>query len=323
VVGEQFTDEPPAFRSRARPHRSRQSVVLHGVYHSYLIRGLGPARSMRARRTRKAGQIEKDADGRPTGVVRGAGGVAFVAARVPLQTQERGSRIRASSELSQFDRLTAWLDAGGRAWEPSIRPYRYLADRVSSTSACCGRRSGSPRRRAGRCVIGESASSSRSRARPFRNVGWGERLAPLTISYCASRHTRPRPRQMHRFAALAARLFNSHVEMSQQSRPPQRIRGCQQGAPDQGLRWSSRISTSQRGTTRTYEKARMTAQIHSPVIQGALMHKVHGDKAWTCRRSAASRTGSIGARLRRHAVRPRIPSTHSVCSDRPMIGGGR
>ena len=45
----------------------------------------------------QGGKIEKDAGGKPTGVVRGAGGVAFVAARIPLQTQEAGSPIPASS----------------------------------------------------------------------------------------------------------------------------------------------------------------------------------------------------------------------------------
>jgi predicted amidohydrolase YtcJ len=52
--------------------------------------------------------------------------------------------------------------------------------------------------------------------------------------------------------------------------------------PIKGLRWSfSHLDQVSEAQLERMKKLGMTAQIHSrPLIQGALMHKVHGDKAW-------------------------------------------
>ena len=65
------------------------------------------------------GKIEKDAAGKLTGVVRGAGGVAFVAARVPLPEQAEwlDNTRRLVAELNSMG-ITGWLDAGGRGMGP-------------------------------------------------------------------------------------------------------------------------------------------------------------------------------------------------------------
>src|SRR5438128_1736796 len=61
-------------------------VVLQAVYNqSYLnSAALKAARIDAATPDPRGGRIEKDANGAPIGVVRGAGGVAFVAAKIPL-----------------------------------------------------------------------------------------------------------------------------------------------------------------------------------------------------------------------------------------------
>src|SRR4030081_4129934 len=77
------------------------------------------------------GTIVMDGDGKPTGLVRGAGGVAFVAARVPLESQEiwLANTRKLVSYLNSIG-LTAWLDAGGRGMGAKhYEPYRHLADR--------------------------------------------------------------------------------------------------------------------------------------------------------------------------------------------------
>src|SRR5713226_10325383 len=88
---EQFTDDPRGFPrdelDRIAPNRP---VVLQAVYnHSYLNSAAQAALKIDATTPDPPnGTIEKDAGGQPTGAVRGAGGVAFVAARIPLEDQE-------------------------------------------------------------------------------------------------------------------------------------------------------------------------------------------------------------------------------------------
>src|SRR5438445_9924213 len=52
--------------------------------------------------------------------------------------------------------------------------------------------------------------------------------------------------------------------------------------PIKGLRWSfSHLDQINEAQLERMKKLGMSAQIHSrPLIQGALMHKVHGEKAW-------------------------------------------
>ena len=105
---EQFTDEPRGFPleelDRIAPNNP---VVLQAVYnHSYLNSvALVAAKIDASTPDPQGGRIEKDASGKPTGLVRGAGGVAFVAARVPLQNQEAWlANTRKLVALSQFHR---------------------------------------------------------------------------------------------------------------------------------------------------------------------------------------------------------------------------
>src|SRR5256884_6438322 len=83
----QFTDDPRGFPldelDRIAPDNP---VVLQAVYNqSYLNSvALKAAGIDAATPDPRGGRIEKDAGGAPTGVVRGAGGLAFVAANIPL-----------------------------------------------------------------------------------------------------------------------------------------------------------------------------------------------------------------------------------------------
>ena len=92
-------------------------VVLQAVYnHSYLNTVALRAASIDGNTADpRGGKIEKDASGNPTGIVRGAGGVAFVAAKIPLKDQEAwlANTRRLVSYLNALG-ITAWSDAGGR-----------------------------------------------------------------------------------------------------------------------------------------------------------------------------------------------------------------
>ena len=95
---DQFTDEPRGFPleelDRIAPDNP---VVLQAVYiRSYLnSAALKRGRDRRGTPDPRGGAIEKDAGGRPTGVVSGAGGVAFVAAQDPAARQGAMARQRA------------------------------------------------------------------------------------------------------------------------------------------------------------------------------------------------------------------------------------
>ena len=104
---EQFNDDPRGFAmdelDRIAPNNP---VVLQAIYrHSYLnSAALSAAKIDATTPDPQGGKIEKDATGKPTGVVSGAGGVAFVAARIPLADQEAWlANTRKLVDLSQFD----------------------------------------------------------------------------------------------------------------------------------------------------------------------------------------------------------------------------
>ena len=130
---EQFADEPRGFPleelDRIAPNNP---VVLQAVYiHSYLnTAALKASKIDENTPNPPGGRIEKDANGKPTGIIRDAGGVAFVAAKIPLPEREKWieNTRKLVADLNAMG-LTAWLDAGGRGMSPEhYESYRYLAE---------------------------------------------------------------------------------------------------------------------------------------------------------------------------------------------------
>ena len=131
---EVFTDDPRGFPldelDRIAPDNP---VVLQSVYnHSYLNTAALKAATIDANTADpQNGKIEKDASGKLTGIVRGAGGVAFVAAKIPLAAKDEwlANTRKLVAGLNSMG-VTAWLDAGGRGMGAKhYEPYQYLADR--------------------------------------------------------------------------------------------------------------------------------------------------------------------------------------------------
>lgn len=293
---EQFTDESRGFSleelDRIAPNNP---VVLQAVYnHSYLNSvALIAAKIDAGTPDPQGGRIEKDAGGKPTGLVRGAGGVAFVAARVPLQNQEAwlANTRKLVSYLNSMG-VTAWLDAGGRGMGAKhYEPYRYLADRGELTIRLFWTTIRQPATPAQvDAVLGEIRDLKPFQGNDyFDNVGWGESVfAPVTTQLLrVETNTRAEDlAQMRRLLlALAERgiYVNSHVEMSTAIDAfLNEYESINKERPIKGLHWSfSHLDQVSEGQLERMKKLGMTAQIHSrPLIQGALMHKVHGDKAW-------------------------------------------
>jgi predicted amidohydrolase YtcJ len=293
---EQFTDEPKGFPlaelDRIAPNNP---VVLQAVYnHSYLNSvALVAAKIDADTPDPQGGKIEKDAAGKPTGLIRGAGGVAFVAARVPLQTQDAwlANTRRLVAYLNSLG-ITAWLDAGGRGMGAKhYEPYRYLADRGELDVRLFWTAIRQPATPAQvDAVIGEIRELKPFQGSDyFDNVGWGESVfAPVTTQLLrAASNTKPEDlAQMRRLLlALAERglYVNSHVEMHAAIDAFLDVyESLNKERPIKGLRWSfSHLDQVDEVQLERMKRLGMTAQIHSrPLIQGALMHKVHGDKAW-------------------------------------------
>jgi predicted amidohydrolase YtcJ len=293
---EQFTDDPRGFPKeeldRIAPNNP---VVLQAVYiHSYLNSvGLTAAKIDASTPNPQGGTIEKDAEGKPTGFVNGAGGVAFVAARIPLETQEAwlANTRKLVAYLNSLG-VTAWLDAGGRGMGAKhYEPYSYLAERGELdirvfwltirqpvTSAQVDQ------------VIAEIPQQKPFQGNDyFDHVGWGETLyAPVTTQLLRP-ESNTKPEDMAQYRRVAEALaehglfVNSHVEMEAAIDAfLDQYEAVNKVHPIKGLRWTfSHLDQVTEGQLQRMKKLGMYAQLHSrPLIQGALMHKAHGDKAW-------------------------------------------
>jgi predicted amidohydrolase YtcJ len=294
---EQFTDEargfPLAELDRLAPDNP---VVLQAVYrHSYLnSAALKAAKIDEKTPDPRNGKIEKDASGKPTGIVSGAGGVAFVAAKVPLAEKEQWlDNVRNVATYLNSMGMTAWGDAGGRGMTAAhYEPYELLAARGDLTVRVFWttiRQPATPEQ--AEKVLAEIPGLKTFQGNDhFQHIGWGESVySPVTTQLLRkTSNTKPEDiGQMRRIAqALAARgiYLNSHVEMSEAIDAfLDAYEALNKESAIRGLHWSfSHLDQVSAAQLERMKRLGMNAQIHSrPLIQGALMHKVHGDRAWS------------------------------------------
>ena len=293
---EQFTDEPRGFPleelDRIAPNNP---VVLQAVYsHSYLNTvALVAAKIDAGTPDPQGGKIEKDAAGKPTGVVRAP--AASPSSRPECRCRTQDAWLANTRKLVAYLNsigLTAWLDAGGRGMGAKhYEPYRHLAERGELNIRLFWTTIRQPATPAQvDAVIAEIRELKPFQGSDyFDNVGWGESVfAPVTTQLLrVASNTRPEDlAQMRRILlALAERgiYVNSHVEMSEAIDAfLNEYEAINKERPIKGLRWSfSHLDQVSEAQLERMKRLGMTAQIHSrPLIQGALMHKVHGDKAW-------------------------------------------
>ena len=293
---EQFTDDARGFSleelDRIAPNNP---VALQAIYrHTYLnTAGLKAAGINEATPNPAGGTIEKDASGKPTGIVRGAGGVAFVAGQVPLK--DRDAWLDNTRKLATYLNslgITAWGDAGGRGMVAKhYEPYQVLADRDELNVRVFWTTIRQPVNPAEvDKVMQEIPSLTPFQGNDyFDHIGWGETVyRPLTTQLLArGGNTKPEDlAQMMRIArALAQRgiYLNSHVEMVNVIDAfLDQYEALNREVPIRGLRWSfSHLDQITDAQLQRMKRLGMNAQIHSrPLIQGVLMHRVHGDAAW-------------------------------------------
>jgi predicted amidohydrolase YtcJ len=293
---DQFTDDPRGFPleelDRIAPDNP---VVLQAVYiRSYLNSAALKAAGIDAGTPDpRGGAIEKDSAGRPSGVVSGAGGVAFVAAKIPLPEKEQWvENVRKYIAGLNAMGVTAWYDAGGRGIdERHYAAYRELAQR------------GELNARAFWTTIRQPATPAEvdkvvaeiQQATPFQgsdwfdNIGWGELVyLPATTQLLrADFAVKPEDmRQVQRVLHAVAEggmFLNAHVEMENAiDAYLDQMEAVNKVEPIKGLRWVlSHLDQVTDVQLDRMKRLGLYAGLHSrPLIQGALMHTVHGERAW-------------------------------------------
>ena len=294
---EQFTDDargfPLAELDQLAPNNP---VALQAIYrHTYLNSAALKAAGIDEKTPDPSGgRIEKDAAGKPTGLVSGAGGVAFIAAKVPI-AEERQWLQNARNVVAYLNSvgMTTWMDAGGRGMsDEHYAPYRLLAQRNELDIRVFWqtvRQPGTPQDVDK--VVAEIPSMKPFQGSDyFDNVGYGESVYSPINTQLLNPKANTRAEDFAQWARIARAIaqqglyLNSHVEME----PAidaflSTYEGINREKPIKGLRWAfSHIDQVTPAQIERMKRLGMTAQIHTrPLIQGALMHRFHGERAWT------------------------------------------
>ena len=293
---EQFTDEVRGFPlAELDAIAPNNPVVLQSIYrHSYLnSTALKMAKIDDSTPNPPGGTIEKDAAGKITGVVRGAGGVAFVAGKVPLK--DRDAWLDNTRKLATYLNslgITTWGDAGGRGMGPKhYQPYQDLADRDELNVRVFWTTIRQPVNTAEvDKVLLEIPSLKPFQGNDyFDHIGWGETVYRPLTTQLLSRGGNTKPEDLAQMMRIVRALaekgiyLNSHVEMVNVIDAfLDQYEALNREAPIRGLRWSfSHLDQITDAQLARMKKLGMNAQIHSrPLIQGVLMHRIHGDAAW-------------------------------------------
>jgi len=134
----QFLDDQRAFNLAELDQISKtvpiviQEVYLRSFLNSVAIEKLNLNENTPDPR---GGKILKNAAGKLTGEIEGAGGVAFIAEKLPLpSTQEWQENVKAYASYLNSLGITAWYDAGGRGIdERHYQAYQSLVDQGKLT----------------------------------------------------------------------------------------------------------------------------------------------------------------------------------------------
>jgi predicted amidohydrolase YtcJ len=293
---DQFTDDPRGFTleelDRIAPDNP---VVLQAVYlQSYLnSAALKAAGIDSATPDPRGGTIEKDAAGRLTGVVRGPGGVAFVAAKIPLPDKEQWlANVRKFVTGLNAMGITAWYDAGGRGVdEQHYEAYRTLAERGELNARAFWTRIRQPAtpEQVDKVLAEIRQATPFQGSDTFDNIGWGESVyLPATTQllrndYAVKPEDMQQVRRILNAIAEKGMFLNAHVEMENAiDAYLAELEAVNKVEPIKGLRWVlSHLDQVTDEQLLRMKRLGLYAGLHSrPLIQGALMHKVHGERAW-------------------------------------------
>ena len=271
-------------------------MALQAIYrHTYLNTAALKAAGIDEKTPEPSGgRIEKDAAGKLTGMVSGAGGVAFVAAKVPLaEKQQWLQNARNVVAFLNSVGMTTWMDAGGRGvGSEHYEPYRELAQRGELNARVFWqtvRQPGTPQQVDQ--VLAEIPTMKPFQGSDyFDNVGYGEAVYSAVNTQLLSPKANTRAEDMAQWGRIVRAVaqqglyLNAHVEMQPAIDAFLTLyEDVHREKPIKGLRWAfSHIDQVTLEQIERMKRLGMSAQIHTrPLIQGSLMHKFHGDRAWS------------------------------------------
>jgi len=294
---EQFTDDargfPLAELDQLAPNNP---VALQAIYrHTYLNTAALKAAGVDEKTPDPTGgKIERDASGRLTGLVSGPGGVAFAAAKVPLaEKQQWLQNARDVVAYLNSVGMTTWMDAGGRGMSSAhYEPYRELADRGELNARIFWqtvRQPGTPQEVD--TVLAEIPGMKPFQGTDyFDNVGYGESVYNPVNTQLLSPKANTNPQDIAQWGRITRALaqhglyVNAHVEMESAIDAFLTLyESINREKPIKGLRWAfSHIDQVTPTQIERMKRLGMSAQIHTrPLIQGVLMHRFHGERAWS------------------------------------------
>ncbi len=248
---DQFADDPRGFPleelDRIAPDHP---VVLQAVYiRSYLnSAALKAAGIDSATPDPRGGVIEKDSAGRPTGVVSGAGGVAFVAAKIPLPDKEQWlANVRKVVAGLNAVGITAWYDAGGRGIDSRhYDAYRTLAERgeLNARAFWTTTRQPATPEQVDKVLVEIQQATPFQGSDYFDNIGWGESVYQPATTQLLRNDFAVKPedmRQVRRIVQAIAEggmFLNAHVEMQNAiDAYLTELEAVNKVEPIKGLRW--------------------------------------------------------------------------------------
>ncbi len=241
----------------------------------------------------KGGKIEKDAAGQPTGVLNGGGAVRMTLAKLGIaeMPQMLANARTLMTDLNKVG-ITAMQDMGGRGFSPrQIEPFATLAKDHQMTVRIFYNVWLEPESPAEVDVVLDKIRQMK----PFQgddwfdNTGYGETVYfPLHDNLLAAKAniTPEGLAQWRRVAQLVADR-GMHMNVHAQLRASieaflSEIEAINKVKPIKGLRWTfSHVDQLEPQDIERMKRLGMYAEISSrPVVQGALMLKVHGERAY-------------------------------------------
>ncbi len=293
---EQFTDEKRGFTKEELDRIAPNNPVMAQlIYFRIYTNTAGlKALSLDAKSPDpKGGKIEKDASGQPNGVLNGAGSVRMALGK--LGDAEMPQMV-ANAKVLMHDLnkvgITAFQDMGGRSFNlRQIEPFATLAKSREMTVRVFYNLWMEPESPAD--VDGVLAKIKEMK--PFQgddwfdNTGYGETVYfPLHDNLLAAKgNITPDGLVQWRRVAMAVAEKGMHLNVHVQLRSNieaflTEIEAINKVKPIKGLRWTfSHVDQLEPQDIERMKRLGMYAEISSrPVVQGALMLKVHGDRTY-------------------------------------------
>ena len=293
----QFLDDPRAFNLAELDQISKTvPIVIQEVYLRTFLNSVAIEKLNLNENTAdpRGGKILKDATGKLTGEIEGAGGVAFIAEKLPLPNpQEWQENVKAYASYLNRLGITAWYDAGGRGIdERHYQAYQSLVDQSKLTVRVfyTTMRSPSTPQEMDKTLLEVNLQKPFQGSDYFDNIGWGESVygpsstTLLRNDYKVQEQHMEQVRRLIKAIAAKGLTLNAHVEMENAiDAYLKEYEALNKETPIKGLRWSfSHVDQITSVQIQRMKRLGMSIGLHTrPIIQGELMQDVHHEHSRT------------------------------------------